>query len=161
MDLAPLIKLVDNHPALQIVIICSIIMGAGIKLLFGDTRAERLDSASKIRRFWVTRQERAIAKERGVDVTRLEVHETILRSLKEDMEALKQRLDEVQEDNKDLRRELLLQKRYGYDMQTRHGRLMDVAIDAGVHVTDDMMWLTIDEWLEDHTKKERADTQGD
>ena len=38
---------------------------------------------------------------------------------------------------------------------------MDVAIDAGAHVTADMMWLTIDEWLEDHTKKERADTQGD
>lgn len=161
MDLAPLIKLVDGHPALQIVIICSIIMGAGIKLLFGDTRAERMDSANRIRRFWATRQERAIAKERGVDVTRLEVHETILRSLTEDMEALKKRLDEVQADNKDLRRELLLQKRYGYDMQTRHGRLMDVAIDAGAHVTDDMMWLTIDEWLEDHTKKERADTQGD
>ena len=161
MELAPLIKLVDSHPALQIVIICSIIMGAGIKLLFGDTRAERMDSANRIRRFWVTRQERAIAKERGVDVTRLEVHETILRSLKEDMEALKQRLDEVQEDNKSLRRELLLRQRYGYDMQSRHGRLMNVAIDAGAHVTDDMMWLTIDEWLEDHTKKERADTQGD
>ena len=161
MELAPLIKLVDDHPALQIVIVCTIVMGAGIKLLFGDTRAERMDSANRIRRFWVTRQERAIAKERGVDITRLEVHETILKSLTEDMKALKERLDEVQADNKDLRRELLLQKRYGYDMQSRHGRLMDVAIDAGAHVTDDMMWLTIDEWLEDHTKKERADTQGD
>lgn len=161
MELAPLIKLVDDHPALQIVIVCTIVMGAGIKLLFGDTKAERTESVNSIKRFWATRQERAIAKERGVNVTRLEVHETILRSLTEDMAALKERLDEVQADNKDLRRELLLQKRYGYDMQSRHGRLMDVAIDAGAHVTDDMMWLTIDEWLEDHTKKERADTQGD
>ena len=161
MDLAPLIKLVDGHPTLQIIIVSAIVLGAGIKLLFGDTRAERMDSASKIRRFWATRQERAIAKERGISTTRLEVHETILHSLTEDMAALKERLDEVQADNKELRRELLIRQRYGYDMQTRHGRLMDVAIDAGAHVTDDMMWLTIDEWLEDHTKKERADTQGD
>lgn len=161
MDLAPLIKLVDGHPALQIVIVCTIIMGAGIKLLFGDTRAERTESLNGIKRFWATRQERAIAKERGVSTTRLEIHEAILQSLTKDMSALKQRLDEVQEDNKALRRELLLRQRYGYDMQTRHGHLMDVAIDAGAKIRDSMMWLTFDEWIEDHTKKERADTQGD